>query len=164
MFLMLTLGSIELCCGSHRWRLHASESFSHYSAIILLIHKQFVDELLAAGELGGRQAARLLKASVVEYLRSKHPEVPANAKVTVRVYANLGGLGRAYCDAKVIGHPAELGIFVNGFNKEDALCDLVNAGDGKECADEKLKGKTYYGRKQICGRKANDHSCVPNEL
>jgi len=82
----------------------------------------------------------------------------------MRVYANLGGLARAYYDAKLLGNPAELSIFVNGFNKEDALCDLVNAGDGKECADEKLKGKTCYGPKQKCGCKANDHSCVPDEL
>jgi hypothetical protein len=123
-----------------------------------------VDELLAAGELGGRQAARILKASVVEYLRSKHPEIPANVKVTVRVYANVGGLARAYYDAKVLGHAAELGIFVNGFNKEDALCDLVNAGDGKECADEKLKGKTYCGPKSKSDCKTDDHSCVQDEL
>lgn len=60
----------------------------------------------------------------------------------MRVYANVGGLARAYYDANVLGFPTELNIFLNGFNKEDALCDLVNAGDGKECADEKLKGKT----------------------
>jgi hypothetical protein len=144
--------------------LHASESFLNHNPKILLNDNQFVDELLTAGERGGRQASRLLKASVMEYLRTKHPEVPANVKVTVRVYANLKGLARAYCDAQVIGNPTELGIFVNGFNMEDALCDLVNAGDGKECADEKLKGRTHRKGNQTYKHKAYDHSCVPVEL
>ncbi|KAF2464465.1 uncharacterized protein BDR25DRAFT_319202 [Lindgomyces ingoldianus] len=99
----------------------------------------FIDELLRAGETGGRQAARLLKASIIEHLREKFPKVPASVKILIRVYANVKGLAKSYSEAKVISNPAEFDSFVNGFNKEDALCDFVNAGDGKECADEKIK-------------------------
>ncbi|KAF2794240.1 hypothetical protein K505DRAFT_275551, partial [Melanomma pulvis-pyrius CBS 109.77] len=99
----------------------------------------FVNELVAAGEPGGHQASRLLKTSVREYLRTKHPEVPDNVEITIGVYANFGGLAYAYCDAQVIGDPTELENFANGFNNEDALCEFVNADGGKKYADELLK-------------------------
>ncbi|KAF2107818.1 CCCH zinc finger DNA binding protein [Lophiotrema nucula] len=99
----------------------------------------FVDDLIKAGEDGGRQAARQLIAGVTEYLRTNYPTIPVNVRIVVRVYANLQGLAKAYRDGQVLSNPADLGAFVNGFNKENALCDFVNAGDGKECADEKLK-------------------------
>lgn len=143
-----------------------SPSYQHDAWLALLTGIKFVNELLAAGEPGGHQASRLLKASVIEYLRTKHSEVPANVKITIRVYANFKGLARAYCDAQVIGNPTELGNFVNGFNKEDALCDFVNAGDGKECADEKLKGMSgcHVSPRGGCKVHANEPSCLPDEL
>jgi hypothetical protein len=30
--------------------------------------------------------------------------------------------------------------FIRGFNMENVLCDFVNAGNGKECADVKIQG------------------------
>ncbi|KAF1998760.1 hypothetical protein P154DRAFT_523804 [Amniculicola lignicola CBS 123094] len=99
----------------------------------------FVDDVLQKGEAGGRQAARQLKSSIVEYIRDHHPDVPVNVKVVIRVFANLAGLAKTCHEAGVYSSPVDLGYFVNGFNKEDALCDMVNAGDGKECADEKIR-------------------------
>lgn len=31
--------------------------------------------------------------------------------------------------------------FVRGFNTVHPMCDFIDAGCGKECADEKIKGK-----------------------
>jgi hypothetical protein len=39
--------------------------------------------------------------------------------------------------------------FVNGFNKEDALSEFVNAGDGNDCADHKIRGKTFFAMIRI---------------
>jgi hypothetical protein len=103
-----------------------------------LISSQFVADLVAAGEQGGRQASRLLKTYVLKHLQDI---LPPSTKIVIRVYANLIGLSKAYREAGFLQTNAVFEAFVNGFNKEDALCDFVNAGDGKECADEKIKGE-----------------------
>ncbi len=36
--------------------------------------------------------------------------------------------------------------FVRGFNMADPLCDYIDAGDGKECADVKVNGKSRTTR------------------
>lgn len=82
----------------------------------------------------------MLKTTVSEHIRNQHADLPPNMRVVIRVYANLKGVAKAYCDAQVLERQSDLGPFINGFNKEDSLCDFVNAGDGKECADEKMKG------------------------
>ncbi|KAF2262215.1 hypothetical protein CC78DRAFT_323231 [Lojkania enalia] len=105
----------------------------------------FTDDLVKAGEDGGRQAARQLIISTTEYLCNKYPEVPVSAKIVIRVYANLKGLAKVYRDAQVLSSAVDFGSFVNGFNKENAICDFINAGDGKECADEKIKANFQMG-------------------
>jgi len=36
---------------------------------------------------------------------------------------------------------SQLDLFVRGFNKSHPLCDFVDAGNDKEAADSKIKGK-----------------------
>jgi len=60
--------------------------------------------------------------------------------VLVHVYANVRGLGRAYKEAGVLEEASHLADFARGFNMGDAMCNYVDAGTGKECSDEKLKG------------------------
>lgn len=61
-------------------------------------------------------------------------------KIRVRVYANVQGLTQAYRDASIIRGDENLTTFIQAFNKANTLCDFVDAGNGKECADVKLKG------------------------
>jgi hypothetical protein len=69
--------------------------------------------------------------------------VPSTAhyvQVIVRVYANVKGLAKTYKDMEFLPESASFDEFVRGFNMGDAMCDYVEAGNGKECSDEKVKG------------------------
>ena len=57
------------------------------------------------------------------------------------MYANVEGLAKAYRDANVLRADETLTSFIQGFNKEDAMCDFTDAGKGKECTDFKLRGE-----------------------
>ncbi|KAF6791404.1 CCCH zinc finger DNA binding protein [Colletotrichum sojae] len=105
----------------------------------------FLDELVVGGVEGGQKTVGLLKQAVLETLRSSDPNLPHHLKVVVRVYANLRGLAKAYADTGALGDRDDLDQFVRGFNMGDQLCDFVDAGNGKECADEKVKGCFQFG-------------------
>lgn len=62
-------------------------------------------------------------------------------QVIVRVYANVKGLAKTYKEMEILPESASLDEFVRGFNMVDAMCDYVDAGNGKECSDEKVKGR-----------------------
>lgn len=74
-----------------------------------------------------------------EYV-SKDLELPSHISIRVRIYANMKGLASAYCYNKILDSADDLYMFVRGFNMGYPMCDFVDAGDGKECADSKLKG------------------------
>jgi hypothetical protein len=102
----------------------------------------FLDDFVGKGDQGGLDAAQALKNAVLKHLDSILPDRDPNTKVIVRVYANLKGLIRPYRDNDIIADPIILEAFVRGFNKYDPFFDFVDAGSGKECADEKLKSKS----------------------
>jgi len=56
------------------------------------------------------------------------------------MFANVTGLSKAYQEAKVVTDTMLFRQFLQGFNKEHALCHFVDAGDDKEAADNKVKG------------------------
>lgn len=85
--------------------------------------------------------ARKLRNASLEYLRAQADDCPPDLKVIVQVYANFKGLAKLYHQLKVIADLSDFEVFVRGFNKEDPLCNMIDAGDGKECCDEKLKGE-----------------------
>jgi hypothetical protein len=91
---------------------------------------------------GGKRAVVLLKQAVEEELRTSIPSAAHHVKVVVRVYANIRGLANAYCEMEILPQPVLFEDFVRGFNMGDAMCDYVDAGNGKECSDEKVKGKS----------------------
>lgn len=74
-----------------------------------------------------------------EELKSSVPTAAHHLQVIIRVYANLKGLANTYKEMEVLPEGA-LDQFVRGFNMADAMCDYIDAGNGKECADEKVKG------------------------
>ncbi|KAH6688541.1 hypothetical protein F5X68DRAFT_80475 [Plectosphaerella plurivora] len=99
----------------------------------------FRDELVQQGLDGGMRAATLLRQAVEEDLRSSVSDAAHHLQVIVRVYANVKGLAATYVRAGILSDPAILDDFIRGFNMYDAMCDFVDAGNGKECADEKVK-------------------------
>ncbi|KAF4441584.1 hypothetical protein F53441_11988 [Fusarium austroafricanum] len=99
----------------------------------------FRDDLVQAGLEGGKQAISQLKQSVESKVKALNSATPPHLQIIVRVYANLKGLAQAYQSSGVLSSGAILEDFVRGFNMGDPLCDFVDAGNGKECADEKVK-------------------------
>ncbi|KAH6957246.1 CCCH zinc finger DNA binding protein [Fusarium avenaceum] len=99
----------------------------------------FRDELVQAGLEGGKQAMSLLKQSVEKKLKTLSGSVPPHLQIIIRVYANLQGLSQSYQNSDLLSNGQTLEEFVRGFNMGDPLCDYVDAGNGKECADEKVK-------------------------
>ncbi|RAK80971.1 uncharacterized protein BO72DRAFT_370106 [Aspergillus fijiensis CBS 313.89] len=99
----------------------------------------FNDALIQEGHNGGRRAARLLLQSVERYVRDTDPQASPNLQYRVCIYANLPGLEKAYREAKVLSSTETLDPFVRGFNMEDSQCDFIDAGNGKECSDVKIR-------------------------
>jgi hypothetical protein len=54
----------------------------------------------------------------------------------------MKGLAKTYRDMDILSESAPLDDFVRGFNMGDPMCDYVDAGNGKECSDEKVKGRS----------------------
>ena len=90
---------------------------------------------------GGKKTASLLKHAVEAELRSSTPSTSHHVKIIARVYANVQGLANVYRQKGIIPEFTSLDEFIRGFNMGDAMFDFVDAGNGKECADEKVKGK-----------------------
>ncbi|KAI3555990.1 CCCH zinc finger DNA binding protein [Colletotrichum abscissum] len=99
----------------------------------------FLDDLIEQGLEGGKKAASLLRLAVFDELKAIDPCLPHHLQLAVRVYANLKGLAKTYTEMGIIPDPSVLDDFVRGFNMWNAMCDFVDAGNGKECTDEKLK-------------------------
>lgn len=100
---------------------------------------QFLDDLTTKFETGGEEAAQLLGSSITNYLKDELPDFPVDLDVVVRVYGNLRGLSRTLVDNGILDQHEDLGRFICGFNKKFALFDFIDAGNGKECSDAKLK-------------------------
>jgi len=90
---------------------------------------------------GGDEAAKLLRRSVFDYLRNDEG-FTYDHKIVIRVYANIRGLSKTYSDMGILPNTTSFADFVLGFNKAHPLCDFIDAGNHKEAADTKLKGKT----------------------
>lgn len=113
--------------------------------MLIATSSQFVDPFVKGGKEGGMEAARHLRSKVCEYV-SNELDLPNNIQIRVRVYANLKGLASTYYHSKILNTTAAFDAFVRGFNMGHPMGDFVDAGDGKECADFKLKGKSMsYG-------------------
>ena len=101
-------------------------------------------------EAGGEEAAQILRSSVANYVQGKLTDLNPDTEMVVRVYANLRGLGKALADNTILEHHEDLGRFVCGFNKKYPLFDFVDAGNGKECSDAKLKsGSSTFSHESL---------------
>jgi len=86
------------------------------------------------------RTASLLRQVVKDDLVALLPNTVHHLQVIVRVYANIKGLAKTYKDSGIL-RESNFDEFVRGFNMGDPLCDYVDAGNGKECSDEKVKGR-----------------------
>lgn len=107
---------------------------------------KFLDVLVKNAEAGGQEAAQLLRSRVLDYLRHKLPELQHDLEIVIRVYGNMNGLNKRYCDSNVLEQREDFGRFVRGFNMGHPLCDFIDAGNGKECSDDKIRGESEIKR------------------
>ncbi|KAF7592318.1 hypothetical protein BBP40_000374 [Aspergillus hancockii] len=99
----------------------------------------FQDNLIQSGYDGGQKAVQLLKKSIEDYLFQLDPEANPRIQCRIRVYANVSGLAKTYRETNITPADGTLEAFIQGFNMENGLCDFVDAGNGKECSDVKLR-------------------------
>lgn len=105
---------------------------------------QFLESLVQEGKDGGDKAARLLIEASESHVQSTDPAAPSNTCYKIRVYANVAGLTKAYRTDKILDYNQDLTSFIQGFNKAHPLCDFVDVGDGKECGDAKVRGRSGH--------------------
>ncbi|KAL2194262.1 hypothetical protein P885DRAFT_8808, partial [Corynascus similis CBS 632.67] len=99
----------------------------------------FKDELVKEGLEGGKKTANLLRNAVQKELTSSLG-VSHHLQIHVRVYTNIKGQAKTYKEMGIIPEATDkLPDFIRGFNMGDPLFDFVDAGNGKECADVKVK-------------------------
>ncbi|GES59377.1 CCCH zinc finger DNA binding protein [Aspergillus terreus] len=101
-------------------------------------HMNFVDTFVQGGNQGGRSAAKALIEAVQTHIREVKPNASPNIQYRIHVFANVAGLAKVYHDSSIVGSKDVLREFIQGFNMETPLCDFVDAGRGKECADVKI--------------------------
>lgn len=100
----------------------------------------FEDEYVRDGSAGGERAAHKLQQAIFDYLKDK-PYFQHDFKIVIKIFVNLQGLFRPYGENKIIPGPPTLYQFVQGFNKTYELVEIVDAGNLKEAADSKVKGR-----------------------
>jgi len=105
---------------------------------------QFKDELVKEGLEGGKRTANLLRNAVQKELTSSLG-VSHHLQIHVRVYTNIKGQAKTYKEMGIIPEATDkLLDFIRGFDMGDPLFDFVDAGNGKECADVKVKGILHH--------------------
>lgn len=102
--------------------------------------EQFLDKFVQNKAEGGREAAQQLRDCALSYIREKFPHIASKVKIMVFVCCNLKGLSKTCSDAAILEKPEDFQQFARGFNMGDPMCYLVDAGSGKECSDDKLRG------------------------
>ncbi|GAB1198299.1 hypothetical protein APSETT444_007614 [Aspergillus pseudonomiae] len=119
--------------------LYKDKSSKDKEALELKNRDHFQDHLIQSGYDGGQKAVQLLRKAVEDYLFQLDPEANSRIQCRIRVYANVSGLSKTYRDTNIAPVDGTLEAFIQGFNMENGLCDFVDAGNGKECSDVKLR-------------------------
>ncbi|KAL8810438.1 MAG: hypothetical protein Q9223_007757 [Gallowayella weberi] len=97
----------------------------------------FNDNLISQGANGGGEAATRLLDNIKRHIQ--HFEGAMQWKIMVRIYANLEGLLKKYTYINFVEEKKALLQFVVGFTQIQPLFDFIDAGQGKERADHKIK-------------------------
>lgn len=106
----------------------------------LYLSEQFQNDLIRDGEQGGRRAAAQIYSAVVNFIQREAKDIPNEARIICRVYANVRGLAEVLVRTGAITDVATFEDFARGFTRGKTLFDFVDVGPGKDRADEKLIG------------------------
>jgi hypothetical protein len=102
----------------------------------------FREQLIRKGLEGGVDAAQLLQQEVKDCL-SRLDSDANRCRIMIRVYANLKGLSKALALAggQAGLEARSLAPFTSSFTRSQELFDFVDAGDKREGAEFKIRGK-----------------------
>ncbi|KAF2272653.1 uncharacterized protein EI97DRAFT_202007 [Westerdykella ornata] len=109
--------------------------------VILLIDGDgmiFREELIQAGEEGGRKAAQLLHQAILNHIHDEMPNILSDVKVVCRIYANVRGLADTLVRVGAVPDIDTVEQFTRGFTRGRTLFDFVDVGPGKDRADSKI--------------------------
>ncbi|KAL2075873.1 hypothetical protein VTL71DRAFT_816 [Oculimacula yallundae] len=95
----------------------------------------FNEDLIRQGIEGGKQAATLLRNTVLDNCHDLTDQIEVMAKVC----ANITGLSKAMRRDGSLDSPDDLREFTLGFTQGKASFDFIDVGHGKERADSKIK-------------------------
>lgn len=98
----------------------------------------FTQDLFSAGQAGGRTAATLLREALLGYVADKTPGIANRAEILLTIFWNGKGLKETLVRNNVCTWD-EFDGFCHGFNQSTHLFSIVDAGNGKEAADTKIK-------------------------
>lgn len=76
-----------------------------------------------------------------DWIENETKDVPLNARVICRVYANVRGLAEVLVRTGAIEHTGVFQDFVQGFTRAKTMFDFIDVGSGKDRADEKIIGE-----------------------
>ncbi|KAL8786114.1 MAG: hypothetical protein Q9213_002980 [Squamulea squamosa] len=97
----------------------------------------FNDNLISQGALGGGEAANRLLNNIKRHIQQYDGAM--HWKIIVRVYANIEGLLKKFAYIGFTEEENALRQFVAGFTQSQPLFDFIDAGQGKERSDHKIK-------------------------
>ncbi|KAH8113332.1 hypothetical protein DFH11DRAFT_1601415 [Phellopilus nigrolimitatus] len=98
----------------------------------------FTDHLLAAGQEGGREAARTLTAGIANYLSAQGTQIRGRFTFWLSIYFNRKGLQDTLVKSNVCS-AEQFEAFLVGFSQASPRFLLVDVGHGKEAVDAKIK-------------------------
>ncbi|PBP27480.1 CCCH zinc finger DNA binding protein [Diplocarpon rosae] len=102
----------------------------------------FNENLVRLGIEGGKQAATVLRNTVLENCN----ELTDQIEIMAKVCANITGLSKAMRRDGSLDNPEDLKDFALGFTQGKASFDFIDVGHGKERADSKIKGIFWLQR------------------
>ena len=102
----------------------------------------FVDDILRSGLNGGEMAAGRLHAEIKNYVeRVFEHSAGADWSIMVQIFANLDGMSRKlYACGKSDGN-ADFMRLIQEFNSTAPLFSFIDVGQGKERADNRMRGE-----------------------
>jgi len=102
----------------------------------------FVDELLQAGIDGGEKAAIRLQTEIKHYIEGLYSKAAGSDwSVMVQIFANLDGMARKLYACGKITDAQHFLRLIREFNSTQPLFSFVDVGQGKERADNRMRGK-----------------------
>jgi len=105
----------------------------------------FVDELLHAGTDGGEKAAVRLQTEIRHYIEGLYSNsAGADWSIMVQIFANLDGMARKLYACGKITDAQHFLKLIREFNSTQPLFSFVDVGQGKERADNRMRGMPHH--------------------